>query len=87
MISMGCHPRSACFCSPSHMSLTRSPNLIRPWGEQRKWPLGTRDARVKNNILTPGGVKDKRNHTKCYKWQEGLDNHYKKTHYHQKKTS
>jgi hypothetical protein len=36
------------------------------------------DTRVKNNILTPHGVKDKRNHTKRYKRQEGHDNKLEK---------
>ena len=57
------------FASESH-ELDSIPELSRPWGEQmeRTPEKKNGDAGVKDGILTPGGLKDKRNHIKCEEW-------------------
>jgi hypothetical protein len=61
--------------SESH-ELDSIPELIRPWGEQMKQPLGTKDTRVKYGVLTPGGV-ERRNGGVGKEWLKNPDDNSK----------
>ena len=52
----GVPPTKRLFLFTESHELDSIPELIRPWGEQIKRPLGNGNAGIKYGVLTPGGV-------------------------------
>jgi hypothetical protein len=69
----GVPPTKRLFLFTESHELDSIPELIRPWGEQMERTTGTNgDARVKNGILTPSGVK-RRNDGISIEWVKNSD--------------